>query len=95
MKRWERWLRWTLISLLLLLGIVYASDWLVLKRRVAQGSGYGTVEVNQFLATSLKGDKTEYDLTGTMEVKCVHSLFPHQGFPACWRVERNKAQWQQ
>lgn len=94
MKGSEKLLARAAIALLALSAVVYAGDWLVLSHRISQGSGYGTVEVNQFLSTSLKGNKTEYDLTGTQQVKCVQSAFPHQGYPTCWWTERHNSQWQ-
>ncbi len=94
MRGWEKHLARATAVLVMLLAVLYLGDWLVWRHRVALGSGYGVVEVDQFLATSLKGSKTEYDLTGTQQVKCVRTIFPHQAYPACWWVERNKAQWQ-
>jgi hypothetical protein len=52
------------------------------------------VEVHQFLATSLKGNKTEYDLVGTFQEARSRSIFPQQGKPACWWLERHNAQWE-
>jgi hypothetical protein len=82
------------IVLLVLFGALYAGDWLVWRWRVARGTGYGTVEVHQFLATSLKGNKTEYDLTGTIQQQCSRSIFPQQGDSACWWLERHNSQWE-
>jgi hypothetical protein len=77
-----------------LVGVLYAVDWAVLRVRVAHGTGYGTVEIHQFLATSLKGSKTEYDLTGSFQQTCSRSIFPHDGNPACWWLQRHSSQWQ-
>jgi hypothetical protein len=93
-RGWEKHLARAAVALVVLLAVLYLGDWLVLRHRVAIGSGYSVVEVDQFLATPLKGDKTEYDLTGTQQVKCVSSIFPHQTYPACWWVKRNRSQWQ-
>jgi hypothetical protein len=82
-----------MFALAVLLGVLYVGDWLVWRWRVKQGNGYGAVEVHQFLATSLKGDKTEYDLTGTVQETCSRSIFPQQGNPACWWLVRHKDQW--
>ena len=86
--------REVVIVLIVLLGILYVGDWLVLRWRVARGTALGSVEVHQFLATSLKGDKIEYDMTGTVQEKCARALVPQQGNPACWWLERHKAQWE-
>ncbi|MGA7168715.1 MAG: hypothetical protein WB384_16820 [Candidatus Sulfotelmatobacter sp.] len=74
--------------------ILYVGDWLALRFRVARGTAFGTVEVHQFLATSLKGSKTEYDLVGTFQEACSRSIFPQHGKPACWWLERHNSQWE-
>jgi len=91
---WGRNLTGVAIVLLVLFGMVYAGDWLVWRWRVAKGGGYGVVEVHQFLATSLKGNKTEYDMTGTVQQTCSQSIFPQQGDSACWWLRRHAAQWE-
>jgi hypothetical protein len=90
----SRQLAYALIAILIFAGVLYAGDWLLWSWRASHGTGYGTVEVRQFLATSLKGNKTEYDLTGTLQETCSHSIFPQQGNPACWWLERHQDQWQ-
>jgi hypothetical protein len=80
-----------LVSLLV---VLYAADWIVLRIRVAHGTGYGSVEIHQFLSTSLKGSKTEYDMTGTFQQTCSHSLFPHDGNSPCWWLQRHTARWE-
>lgn len=82
------------IVLLLLFGMLYAGDWVVWKLRDSRGVGNGTVEVHQFLATSLKGNKTEYDMTGTAQQTCSRSIFPQQGYSACWWLRRHAARWE-
>jgi len=82
------------IVLVVLLGVLYVGDWLVLRWRVARGTAFGSVEVHQFLATSLKGSKTEYDLVGSFQEACSRSIFPQQGKPACWWLERHSSQWE-
>jgi hypothetical protein len=82
------------IVLVVLLGVLFVGDWLVLRWRVARGTAFGSVEVHQFLATSLKGSKTEYDLVGSFQEACSRSIFPQQGKPACWWLERHSSQWE-
>jgi hypothetical protein len=50
--------------------------------------------VRQFLATSLKGNKTEYDLLGVVPETCSRSIFPQDGNPACWWLQRHTSQWE-
>jgi hypothetical protein len=91
---WGKRLGGVAIVALVLFVILYVGDWLVLRSRVARGTAFGSVEVHQFLATSLKGSKTEYDLVGTFQEACSRSIFPQQGKPACWWLERHNSQWE-
>lgn len=93
-SRWGAHLLQTLAVLALLLALVYAGDWLLLRSRIPHGTAFGTVEVNQFLATPLKGNKVEYDLMGTSPVTCSRSIFPQQGHPPCWWLKRHTSQWE-
>jgi hypothetical protein len=80
--------------LVILLGLLYVGDWAVLRMRISRGTAYGTVQVNQLLATPLKGNKVEYDLIGTVPVTCSRSIFPQQGDSACWWLKRHATQWE-
>ena len=60
----------------------------------AHGNAYSTVQVDQFLATPLKGEKTEYDLMGTTEETCTRSIFPQKWHPPCWWLKRHTSQWE-
>ena len=93
MGNWERRLAQLLIALLVLFAALYVGDTLVLQFRIAHGTAYSVVEINQFLATPLKGNKTEYDLMGTVQETCSRSIFPQKGNPPCWWLARHKSQW--
>jgi hypothetical protein len=94
MGKWAGRLVRLLMVLGFLFGLLYLVDWLVLRVHISRGTGYGVVQVNQLLATPLKGNKVEYDLMGTVPVICSRSVFPQQGNPACWWLERHPSQWQ-
>jgi hypothetical protein len=94
MAAWERRLGQVVIGGLILLGLLYAGDCAVLRLRIAHGTAYGVVEVHQFLATPLKGNKVEYDLMGTVQQPCSRSIFPQKGNPACWWLKRHTSQWE-
>ena len=94
MSNWARRIGLLAAFVIVLFGLLYAGDWLVWRLRVSRGTAYGTVEVHQFLATSLKGNKTEYDLTGTFQETCSRSIFPQQGNPACWWLKGHNSQWE-
>jgi hypothetical protein len=80
-----------LVAFLILL---YAGDWAVLRVRSSHGTAYRVIKVNQFLASPLKGSKVEYDWTGTVDQQCSRSIFPQDGNPACWWLERHTTQWE-
>jgi hypothetical protein len=94
MSKWAGRLVRLVMIMAVLTGLLYLGDWLVLRVRVAHGTAYGVVQVNQLLATPLKGNKVEYDFMGTAPVKCTRSIFPQQGDPACWWLERHATQWE-
>jgi hypothetical protein len=94
MGKWAGRLVRLVIVLAVLAGLLYVGDWLVLRVRVSHGTAYGVVQVNQLLATPLKGNKVEYDLIGTAPMTCSRSIFPQQGNPACWWLERHPTQWE-
>jgi hypothetical protein len=91
---WGRRLGLLAAVMIVLLGMLFVGDWAVFRVRIAHGTAYAVVEVNQFLATPLKGNKVEYDLTGTVQETCSRSIFPQKGNPACWWLQRHTAQWQ-
>lgn len=85
----------TALKYLVVLAVaIYLLDWGLFAVRSARGSGTGQVQVDQFLATPLKGQKTEYDYIGSQTVTCSKALFPHGGNPTCWWVERHKDHWE-
>jgi hypothetical protein len=84
-----------LLGLLAAVLLTYIVDLIVLQVRIKHGTAYRVIQVNQFLATPLKGQKEEYDLLGTDPVTCARSLFPQPGIPPCWWLERHTAQWEQ
>jgi hypothetical protein len=83
-----------LLGLLAAVLLTYVVDLIVLQVRIKRGTAYRVIQVNQFLATPLKGQKEEYDLLGTVPETCARSLFPQPGTPACWWLERHTSQWQ-
>jgi hypothetical protein len=83
-----------LLGLLAAVLLTYVVDLIVLQVRIKRGTAYRVIQVNQFLATPLKGQKEEYDLLGTVPTTCARSLFPQPGTPACWWLERHTSQWQ-
>jgi hypothetical protein len=83
---------------LITLAILYALDFAVFQVRHLRGSGLGTVSVDQFLSTTLKGNKAEYDYLGSANQTCSRSLFPQYASSSwnspCWWLQRHNTTWQ-
>ncbi|MGA2003680.1 MAG: hypothetical protein ABSG70_09880 [Terriglobales bacterium] len=86
--------KYTLISL----AILYALDWSVFEIRHMRGGGMGSLPVDQYLSTPLKGNKAEYDYLGTANENCSRSVFPQYAAARwnlpCWWLQRHNANWQ-
>jgi len=78
------------IAALIILDLV---DWAVFRIRLTHGTAYGSVQVEEYLSTPLKGNKAEYDYLGTTTVACARSIFPHGAVP-CWWRNRHKSVWE-
>ncbi|MGD1107117.1 MAG: hypothetical protein ABR865_08725 [Terracidiphilus sp.] len=91
MMRWlGHWVLRVLVAIAVLSLVAFAVDWTVYKLR---GSPQSTVAVSQFMSVPLKGQTTEYDYLGTVNVPCAVALFPHGGRDPCWNLKRNPNQW--
>ena len=89
MKRlWGR----ILSGLLVVLAVLYAGDWIVLRLRTGSADSH-SVQVQQFLRTPLKGQKEEFDYMGTVAQPCACSIFPHSSESPCWWLKWHKIQW--
>jgi hypothetical protein len=84
-----------LAATLLLLGLVYAGDYLFVRYRTAYpkaGNAFGTVVMERLYAIPQKNGATEYEFDARqpeVNTPCVHSLFPHLGLSPCWYLKRN------
>ncbi len=94
MKRFLNILEAGVKVLLVAAVVVWLSDWAAFRVRAARGTGFDSVQVQEFLSTALKGNKQEYDYMGTADVTCARALFPHGGAPACWWLRRHTTQWE-
>jgi hypothetical protein len=73
--------------------LTYLIDWAVLRVKITHDAGYGTVQVDEYLSTALKGNKSEYDYLGSEPEPCAHALFPH-GAPPCWWLTKHNSRWE-
>lgn len=88
-----RWVQRTLLGALLLLVLIYAGDFLLLRFRIATNRGpFGTVTVRPYYAVPQKNHKTEFLFDDPQDETCVHSLFPHLGDEPCWYLSTHKDQ---
>ncbi len=74
--------------------LLFVCDWGWFHLRLSRGTAYGSVQVEHYLTTPLKGNKAEYDYLGTNPQTCSRTLFPQGGNVPCWWLERHKQQWQ-
>jgi hypothetical protein len=83
---------------LITLAVLYMLDFAVFQIRHLRGSALGTVAVDQFLSTPLKGNKAEYDYIGTANQTCSRTLFPQYASSTwnqpCWWLQRHNTTWQ-
>jgi hypothetical protein len=83
--------RVALLVVVVVAGVVYAGDYLVLRYRMAGGRGaFARVEVDRYIAIQKKGNRTEFSYDGTETQTCVNSWFPHAGHSACWYLRRHR-----
>ena len=69
--------------------LLYVGDLCVFKMR---GSPQSNVTVNRYLAIPLKGNKTEFDYQGTLDVPCASALFSQGALSPCWKLRKNPNQ---
>jgi hypothetical protein len=87
--------RRALLSVVTLAALVYAGDYVALGLRAAYprlGSAFGAVQMVRLYAIPLKNGSVEYELDARqpeVTAPCVHALFPHLGYGACWYLRRN------
>ena len=73
--------------------IVYVGDDLSVRYRIPKGrQPLGTVTIQRYDAIPEKNGKTEFAFEDPVIQTCVHSLFPHMGYPPCWYLGRHSQQ---
>jgi hypothetical protein len=91
--RWKRILRAVALSVMGAGLLLYASDYLVFKIRVATNRNpYGSVTVQRFDAVLKKNGKTQFLFDPPQPQTCTNSLFPHDDFAPCWYLNRHREQ---
>jgi hypothetical protein len=86
----RRMLGLAVVSLVGLLSIVYAGDYLSVRYRIpGNRKQFGTVTVQRYDAVQEKSGKTEFIFNPPAAQTCVQALFPHFGYPPCWYLKRH------
>jgi hypothetical protein len=85
-----RFFKRLLLVCVVVLAVVYASDYLFLRIRIAAtfaGEPYETVTIYE--ATATKNGRVEIFFDRPLPEVCVRSLFPHLGHTPCWYLNRS------
>ena len=72
--------------------LLYAADDLSLRYRIPDREPFGSVTVQRYYALHKSKDKTNFLFADPVAQTCVHSLFPHSGYPPCWYLGRHAEQ---
>jgi hypothetical protein len=76
--------------LLVLLAMVYAGDYCVVRYRIPRGRyPFGQVAVQPLYVIHQKNGKIVYEMGDPETDACVRSLFPHMGYSPCWYLSRH------
>ena len=88
-RAFRRLLIIAVVALLALVAVVFTTDYLVLRYRVARNSNaYDSVQVQRIYYMLQKNGKTEIIPGDTETQTCVRSIFPHLGYSPCWYARR-------
>lgn len=74
--------------------VSWLADWAIFRIRAAHGDALQTMQIQEYLSTSLKGNKDELDYMGVQPMSCARSLYPHAGAPPCWWLRRHPVLWE-
>jgi hypothetical protein len=84
-------LKWVAIAVPIAMVAVYAGDYVSVRFRMAHRTDKNPIEVMKVrptYAVARKDGQSEFDFGDTEAETCVHSLFPHFGYPPCWYAHR-------
>jgi len=81
----------TLAVLLAATAVLYAGDYAYARIRMAKPTASDpleTITINPYYEVPQKNGKFELYSLDPQQVTCVHAIFPHFGYSACWYVKR-------
>ena len=73
--------------------VVYICDYAVLRIRISRGganAGFGSVAI--VYGAALKDGRASLFTDQPQLETCVHSVFPHMGYPTCWYTSKHSVQ---
>lgn len=77
-------------SLLTLLALLYAGDYLAVRIPIPKTrAAFGTVIVRPYYDVGLKSGKSDFYILDPQPQTCVNSLFPHLGLTPCWYLRKH------
>jgi len=97
MKRAWKWARGALIAAFALVAVVYIGDYLYVRYRATRsqpGDPFDVVTLQPTYAIAQKDGRAEIILGQAETRKCVHALFPHNGYMPCWYLNRQNGKIQ-
>src|SRR5262249_8782407 len=87
MRRMRLILGLVFVGLVLILGLLYIGDDLLVRYRMAHRVERDPLDqVTYYIATPLKNGRVEVFSDQPQTEVCVHALFPHLGYRPCWYV---------
>ena len=93
LSRFFSYVKRVLVGVAALLAVAYVGDYLAVRVRIATNHApYGVVQVRRSYAVTMKNGKPEYFFDPPADQTCLHSLFPHFGYPPCWYLGRKAVQ---
>lgn len=87
--------RRALIAGIVLLGVLYAGDYVSAKHRILKntpGDPLEAVKIQPMYVIPHKDGQAEYVFGDPQTQTCLHSLFPHLGYSPCWYVKKHTQQ---
>ncbi|HUJ32202.1 MAG TPA: hypothetical protein VLY23_13040 [Candidatus Acidoferrum sp.] len=81
-----------LAAILASAALLYAGDYVSVRYRLSKntpGDPLETVQVQRMYAIPHKDGRQEFAFGEPGPETCVHSIFPHLGYPPCWYLKKN------
>ena len=76
-----------------LMTLAYGADYAVFRYRVSTNrQPFGQVTVTTYDAVAQKSGKTQFIFNPPEVQTCANALFPREGYPPCWYLQRHSEQ---